>query len=187
MISRFRVPQPAENNMRRPAVQISNAARVQLRNAGFTLIELLVTLALVGIAAAVVMPLASLLEARAKEADLRLGLRTIRMALDNYKAAADAGVVDKPTGSSGYPVSLDVLVTGVPRSASMGFNAKPLIFLRRIPRDPFFADKTTPPSQTWDIRGYGTPLGASGEAVDVFDIASKSNRLSLDGSRLSDW
>src|SRR5258706_11888098 len=111
---------------------------------GFTLIELLVTLALIGIAAAVVLPFGALTETRAKEAELRVALRTIRQALDRYKAAADAGAIDKPTGSSGYPLNLDVLVTGVPRSAAMGFNATPMVFLRQVPRDPFFEDHSSP-------------------------------------------
>lgn len=154
---------------------------------GFTLIELLVTLALVGIAAAVALPFGALIETRAKEAELRVSLRTVRQALDSYKAAADSGVIDKATGTSGYPSSLDVLVTGVPRSAALGFSATPMVFLRRVPRDPFFDDKTTPAAQTWDIRSYGAQPGDFGSGADVFDISSKSNRTALDGTRLSDW
>ncbi|AEG92343.1 type II secretion system protein [Ramlibacter tataouinensis] len=155
--------------------------------AGFTLIELLVTLALVGVAAAIVLPLASLAETRAKEAELRQALRNIRQALDEYKAAADAGVIDKPTGTSGYPTSLEVLVTGVPRSAALGASEMPLVFLRRIPRDPFFADNSTPAAQTWRIRSYGAAPGESNAGQDVFDVSSKSNRTALDGTRISEW
>lgn len=154
---------------------------------GFTLIEMLVTLSLVGIAASVVLPLGALMETRAKEAELRRDLRTIRQALDSYKAAADAGVIDKATGTSGYPPTLDVLVTGVAKSASLGFSATPMVFLRAIPRDPFFVDKTTPASQTWAIRSYGAPPGDLSAGPDVFDVSSKSEKLGLDDTRLSDW
>lgn len=154
---------------------------------GFTLIELLVTLSLVGIAAAVVLPLGTLLETRAKEAELRRDLRTIRQALDSYKAAADAGVIDKATGTSGYPPTLEVLVNGVAKSASLGYSATPMVFLRTIPRDPFFEDKTTPASQTWNIRSYGARPGDLGAGPDVFDVSSKSEKLALDGTRLSEW
>ncbi len=155
---------------------------------GFTLVELLVTLALVGIAASVALPLASVIETRAKESELRRDLRTIRQALDNYKAAADAGVIDKATGASGYPASLDVLVTGVPRSAAMGFSATPMVFLRSVPRDPFAEDKDVAATKTWNIRSYGAKPGDfSGGGADVFDVASKSEKTGLDGTRYSDW
>lgn len=154
---------------------------------GFTLIELLVTLALISIAAMIVLPFGTLVETRAKEAELRVALRAIRQALDNYKAAADAGAIDKPTGSSGFPPSLDVLVKGVPKSSAMGFNATPLVFLRKVPRDPFFADRSTDPVQSWNIRSYGATAEDFSPGPDVFDVSSKSGGRALDGTRLSDW
>lgn len=154
---------------------------------GFTLIELLVTVALIGIAASVALPLASVMETRAKETELRRSLRTIRQALDNYKTAADAGVIDKKTGASGYPPSLEVLVTGVPKSAALGFSATPMVFLRSIPRDPFYEDKQTPAVKTWDVRGYGAKPGDFASPSDVFDVSSKSEKTGMDGSKLSDW
>lgn len=154
---------------------------------GFSLIELLVTLALVGIAAAIALPLAAVTEQRAKEAELRVALRTIRHALDEYKVAADAGAIDKPTGSSGYPRSLDALVTGVPRSAALGLNATPMVFLRRLPRDPFFGDVSVPAAQTWRTRSYGSQPGDFSDGADVFDVASRSEKTALDGSRIGDW
>jgi len=157
------------------------------RTRGFTLIELLVTVALIGIATAVVLPFGALMQTRAKEAELRVALRTIRQALDNYKAAADSGVIDKPTGSSGYPPSLDVLARGVPRSAAMGLSATPMVFLRRVPRDPFFPDRETPAAATWNVRSYGAPEGDMRPGADVFDVSSKSGAMALDGTKVSDW
>jgi general secretion pathway protein G len=157
------------------------------RLAGFTLIELLVTLALIGIAAAAALPFNALVESRSKEAELRVALRTVRQALDNYKSAADAGAIDKPTGASGYPASLDLLVTGVPRSAAFGFSATPMVFLRQVPRDPFYEDRTTPAAQTWNIRSYGAQPGDFAAGADVFDVSSKSARIALDGTRVADW
>lgn len=154
---------------------------------GFTLIELLVTLALVGVAAMVVLPMASLMENRAKETELRQALRTLRKAIDEYKTAADAGVIHKATGNSGYPPNLDVLVTGVPRTSVFGFNATPMVFLRSIPRDPFYPDKTTPAIQTWNLRSYGAQLGDYSGGADVFDVTSRSTRQALDGSYLNEW
>ena len=160
------------------------------KSLGFTLVELLVTLALVGIAASAIFPLASIMETRAKESELRRSLRVIRQALDSYKAAADAGAIARPTGSSGYPPNLEVLVTGVPKSASFGMSSVPMVFLRRMPRDPFSEDKSIPAEKTWNVRPYGSKPDAfksSNAGADVFDIASKSEKKALDGTHYSEW
>ena len=154
---------------------------------GFTLVELLVTLALVGIAAVVVLPMASLMEQRAKEAELRQALRVLRTALDDYKTAADAGLIAKKTGASGYPPDLDTLVRGAPRTSTFGFNATAMVFLRSIPRDPFHPDKSVPASETWNLRRYGAQLGDHSPGDDVFDVSSRSDIQALDGSRVRDW
>lgn len=161
--------------------------RLRRRAQGFTLIELLVTLALVGIAAMVVLPMTALVETRAKETELRVALRTLRKAIDDYKVAADSGVISKTTGSSGYPSNLDVLVTGVPRTTVFGFSSTPMVFLRSIPRDPFHPDKAVSAAETWNIRRYGAQPGDFSAGTDVFDVSSRSERTALDGSRLSDW
>ena len=157
------------------------------RACGFTLIELLVTLALIGIAATAVFPFRALIETRAKETELRVALRTIRQALDNYKAAADAGVIEKSPGCSGYPATLDILVTGAKRTDVLGSDRRPMMFLRQIPRDPFFDDRLLPADKTWNIRSYGAAPGDYSAGPDVFDVASKSSRLGLNSTRIADW
>ena len=154
---------------------------------GFTLIELLVSLAIVAILATVALPLAQVVQARAKEAELKSSLRVIRQALDTYKAAADAGLIDKAVGSSGYPPSLDTLVNGVQRSAVSGFSTQPFVVLRRIPRDPFAEDASIPNAATWNTRSYRSKPDNPQSGDDVFDISSKSTKRALDGSRYSDW
>lgn len=154
---------------------------------GFTLIELLVSLAIVALLATVALPLAQVVQARAKEAELRANLRVIRQALDAYKAAGDSGLIDKTAGASGYPASLDVLTTGVKRSAAFGFSAQPFIVLRRVPRDPFFEDATVPNALTWNTRSYSSKPDNPQPGEDVFDVSSKSSKRALDGSRYGDW
>lgn len=155
---------------------------------GFTLVEMLVTLALIGIAATAVTPLVSVMATRAKEAELKLALRSIRKALDEHKAASDAGVIEKKTGASGYPKTLAELATGIKKSSSMGYQASEVTFMRRIPRDPFFPDKTIDPALTWNIRSYDSKPGdLSKVGKDVFDVSSKSKLTALDGSKYADW
>lgn len=160
---------------------------------GFTLIELVMTLALVGLVALTALPLYEVVSTRTRETELRVALRTIRSALDAYKAAADAGVIAIQSGDSGYPPSLDVLVQGMEvntRSATTA-NGQPaikrIVFLRNLPRDPFAAYEAIPAEQTWSTRSYGSPPDAPESGADVFDIASKSTRTALNGAPYSSW
>jgi general secretion pathway protein G len=116
---------------------------------------------------------------------LKLALRQIRGALDAYKKAADAGRIPKLADESGYPPSLEILVNGIedptdPKHARM-------VFLRRIPRDPFFKDATLPAEQTWTLRSYGSPPDAPQPGPDIFDIASQSTRQGLNGIYYKEW
>lgn len=154
---------------------------------GFTIVEMLVTVALLGIAAAAVLPLVTIVEQRGKEAELRVGLRTIRRALDEYKAAADSGVIDKPTGTSGYPPKLEDLVNGVPRASASARDADRIFFLRRLPRDPFHPDPAIPAQGTWRTRTYGAAPGDFSGGPDVFDISSGSDKKALNGTNIRDW
>ena len=152
---------------------------------GFTLIELTVTVALVGLLAWVTVPLFEVTSTRIREVELRSALRQIRGALDAYKAAADGGAIPKRVNESGYPPSLEVLAEGVESSSTVG--SRRLMFLRQIPRDPFFPDQSTPPAKQWATRAYGSTFKDSESGDDVFDVASKSNRVALNGTPYREW
>ena len=153
---------------------------------GFTLVELLVTLAIIGVLASAVVPLAELVVKRSKEQDLRVALRQIRGALDDYKRAIDEGRITKKADESGYPPSLEVLVAGV-EDAKNPEKAK-IYFLRRLPRDPFFeSDTTVPPERTWGKRSYASPPDAPEEGKDVFDVYSLSEGKGLNGIPYREW
>ena len=49
---------------------------------------------------------------REKERELKTALRDIRAAIDAYKRAGDEGRIARSLDSTGYPASLDQLVTG---------------------------------------------------------------------------
>jgi general secretion pathway protein G len=156
---------------------------------GFTLIEMIVVLAIMGILAAAAVPVVEFGVRRAQEGALRSGLRTLRVAIDTYKAAADAKLIAVAPGGSGYPPSLDLLVDGVPTVDPAGQPAadgKRLYLMRRLPRDPF-ADPSLPAAQTWGLRSSRSPASNPQEGEDVFDVYSRVNHLALDGSRYREW
>lgn len=160
---------------------------------GFTLIEMLVVVLIVGILASAAMPLAELTQRRAKEAELRSALRTIRTAIDDYKKAFDDDrFARKSPDETGYPPSLEVLVTGVEAKEVVGGkpgqpkSVKRIYFLRRLPRDPF-ADPLQPAARTWGLRSYESPPDAPARGADVFDVYSTSPGEGLDGIPYRQW
>ncbi|MEM5434344.1 type II secretion system protein [Paraburkholderia diazotrophica] len=162
---------------------------------GFTLIELVVTLALVGILALAIVPFSQLIAQREKEQQLSAALREIRTALDAYKEASDTGLIEREADASGYPPSLAVLVDGVKNVKDPKGGL--LMFLRRVPRDPFFTgEPDTPPEDTWNVRAFGEPpahaddadpSAASTAGKDVFDVTSKSDRVGINGIPYRKW
>lgn len=146
---------------------------------GLTFIELVVTIAVLGVLAAVAMPLVEVSVKRAKELELRRSLRQIREGIDRFKLeydkakgnAKDAREEFKKRVSadrSGYPLSLDELVeTKV---------------LRRVPRDPMSRDGK------WITRSYSDSLDATmTDEKDIFDIRSSSTKVALDGTTYDTW
>jgi general secretion pathway protein G len=150
---------------------------------GFTLIELLVVMAVLGVLAMMVMPLAELNVQRDRERELKRALWQIRDAIDEYHRAAVAGAVALPPGSPGYPPSLGALVEGVPDARAPG---RRLVFLRRVPRDPF-ADPALPAEATWAPRSHASDADRPAPGADVYDVASRSGRVGLNGVPLKDW
>jgi len=152
---------------------------------GFTLIELLVTLVLVGLLASISVPLYEVTSTRLREAELRAALRQIRTAIDAYKSAVDAGLIVKGATESGYPPSLEVLVQGID-TQNLGIGRR-LVFLRQVPRDPFFLEQATPAAQQWATRSYGSGPDDPQPGDDVYDVASRSARVGLNGIHYREW
>jgi general secretion pathway protein G len=158
---------------------------IPARASGFTFIELIITVVIVAILASVALPLAEVTVQRAKETELRRALREIRSALDAYKAAADQGRIIKSADASGYPPTLEVLVTGVEDAKSP--TKQKIYFLRRIPRDPMSDQPELAPGATWGLRSYASPPTAPAEGSDVFDVYTRSDKVGLNGVPFRDW
>jgi general secretion pathway protein G len=158
---------------------------------GFTLIELVITVAIVGLLATVVFPMAELTVQRTKEHDLRDALQQIRTAIDAYRQAVIEGHVIAGSASqlgqmpSQYPPNLQVLVDGVDDAKSP--NKSRLYFLRRLPRDPMSNDPNLTDDQTWGKRSYASPPDQPAEGDDVFDVYSLSNGVGLNGIPYRKW
>ena len=158
-----------------------------LGNRGVSLIELVVTLTILGILASLVLPSARLTAKRTKEIELRRNLRTIRLAIDEYKKTFDKAVEEKKliqsVNESGYPKTLLELVDGRDFGGAGSIKKK---FLRRIPADPFYPE--TDPEKRWGLRSYADkPDTKTWGGEDVFDVYSQSEETAIDGSKYNEW
>ncbi len=151
---------------------------------GFSLIELLVTLAILSVLAMLSVPVMQVANQRIKEKELRLALREIRTAIDAYKRAYDDGKIMNSPLLSGYPTSLDVLVSGVPNQRDP--LRQKMYFLRKVPVDPMFDDGQTEQA-IWGYRSYASDAENPQEGVDVYDVYSTSEKVGLNGQAYKKW
>ncbi len=144
-----------------------------------TLIELAIVMAIVGILAAAVFPMARMTAKRTREIELRRDLRILHTAIDKYKELYDQGKLEQKVGASGYPPSLEILAEGVPLASEPGKSVK---LLRRIPKDPMAAEGE------WGLRSHAdAPDSTYWGGEDVFRIYSKSDERAIDGTKYSEW
>jgi general secretion pathway protein G len=157
-----------------------------MRERGFTLLELVITVAILSLLATAAVPSAQLVYQRVRESELRVALRTLRGALDAYKLASDTGRIKKELDRTGYPPDLQALVDGVEDAGRAKEGAK-IYFLRRLPRDPFWPEATTPAADTWGLRSYASSAEDPQPGDDVFDVYSRSSRTGLNGVPYREW
>lgn len=152
---------------------------------GFTFVELMMALAILGVMAAIAVPLAEYSIRREKERDLRVALIEIRAAIDAYKRTAEQGRINVTPGDSGYPRSLDELTEGVVDQRSP--IRQKIYFLRRLPADPFAQGVAGRPAETWGLRSYASPPESPAAGRDVFDVYSRSRLVGLNGVPYQHW
>jgi general secretion pathway protein G len=143
---------------------------------GLTLVELIVTVAILSILASAALPVARFTVKRQNERYLRYDLWMMRGAIDHYKDAADRNAFQIKLDSQGYPPDLETLVNGV------DVQGKKVKFLRRIPVDPMTG------KAEWGLRSMkDDPTSTSYSGDSVFDVYSKSQGTSINGTKYSDW
>lgn len=152
---------------------------------GLTLIELVIVVAIIGVLASAVAPLANISKKRAKEFELKRSLRIIRSGIDRYKKAYDDKNIENEIGRSGYPESFLELIEGVKDIKDP--NGRMIYFLRRVPRDPMNVNEFISSEETWEIRAYENEPDDFSGGEDIFDIRSSSDDIALDGTAYKDW
>ena len=170
---------------KRVDVRIAVLAIDDARIRGFTLIELLVVLAVMGLLAALVVPVAEVTVQRSREQELRLALREIRTAIDQYKKASDEGRIAKKADATGYPETLAALVEGADDAKDP--KKRKIYFLRRLPPDPMSPEAAVDPAQTWAKRSYESEPNEPREGKDVYDVFSRSTQVGLNGVPYNKW
>jgi len=156
------------------------------QRSGFTLLEIIIVITILSVLTAAAIPMVRNTVKREREAELRLALRQIRLAIDKYKLYNDqtngAAIPIEWKTPSGYPKELKLLVEGFTPANVVGTSDSRVRFLRRLPIDPMTG------TAEWGLRSYkDKPDSSSWGGDDVFDVYSKSNGEALNGTKYRDW
>ncbi len=140
---------------------------------------MVVACALLTILSAVALPVAKYSVKRAKEAELRSHLRSMRNAIDEFKRYSDVGLIPIELGTEGFPSELEILVEGVDLVGQIDVQKK---FLRRVPIDPMTGE------MEWGLRSYQDDWDSeSWGGENVYDVFSLSEGVGLNGIPYGEW
>ncbi len=146
---------------------------------GLTFIELLISVAVLGILAAMAMPLVEVSVTRTRELELRRTLRKLREGIDQFKAEYDKARTNAVDARNDFKKRVSVDRTGYPLTLDEMVETK---ILRRIPRDPMN------PEGKWIVRSFSdNPESSLSDAKDVYDVRSANKAVALDGTTYDTW
>lgn len=146
---------------------------------GLTFIELLISVAVLGILAAMAMPLVEVSVTRTRELELRRTLRKLREGIDQFKAEYDKARTNAVDARNDFKKRVSVDRTGYPLTLDEMVETK---ILRRIPRDPMNSEGK------WIVRSFSdNPESSLSDAKDVYDVRSASKAVALDGTTYDTW
>jgi general secretion pathway protein G len=150
---------------------------------GLTTVELLAAVGVLLVLMSVAIPLKHWDEKRRREDQLRMELRMMREAIDQYKKKVDEGKIQqKDVDQRGYPRDLDELVEGVDVGDPQSGQTHKVRFLHTIPVDPFTGEAE------WGVRSYQDDWDAtSWGGENVWDVYSLAPGKALDGTYYKDW
>ncbi|MFA6958203.1 MAG: type II secretion system protein [Thermoanaerobaculia bacterium] len=152
-----------------------------MRRNGFTIAELVVVVAIIGLLATLVLPVARFGIRRQKEIELRDRIRKITGAIDQYHYYRTRNMLKDPgdVTQGEYPKELEELVEGI----ELVDGRKIKLLRERDLTDPMTGLKE------WDTRSSTDEADSSfSDDNNVFDVRSKSSAMSLDGkTRYNEW
>jgi len=150
---------------------------------GLTTVELLAALGVLMALVTIAIPLKRWDEKRRREDELRVELRMMRDAVDQYKKAVDEGKIkQKDVDQRGFPLDLDELVDGVDVADPVTGMTHKVRYLQYIPVDPFTQEAE------WGKRSYQDDWDAeSWGGENVYDVYCLFPGKALDGTYYKDW
>ena len=156
------------------------------RQDGFTILELIIVLMILAVLTTAAVPMVRNSVKRERESELRLALRQMRKAIDDYKRFNDmsggAAIPIELRTPTGYPKELKILVDGFTPANVVGTSQNRVRFLRKIPIDPMTG------TAEWGLRSYkDKPDSTEWGGDDVYDVFSKSDAKALNGSEYKNW